>query len=84
MKAPISTKSRKPGAYFFDSLISDIESLVISAGVHALYFGHHRMLSRRFPFAIYYDFHVNTVRVIAVLDMRKNPAWIRNRLNRSP
>ena len=72
------------GAYFFDSLISDIESLVISAGVHALRFGHHRMLSRRFPFAIYYDFHANTVRVIAVLDMRRNPAWIRNRLNRSP
>jgi len=70
------------GDYFFDSLISDIESLVISAGVHALHFGHHRMLSRRFPFAIYYDFHGGIVRVVAVLDMRKNPAWIRDKLGK--
>jgi len=68
------------GSYFFDSLISDIESLAISAGVHALHFGHHRMLARRFPFAIYYDFHGDIARVVAVLDMRRNPAWTRERL----
>ena len=71
------------GSYFFDSLISDIESLSISNGVHALHFGHHRMLSRRFPFAIYYNFNDNIVRVVAVLDMRRNPAWTRKRLNPS-
>jgi hypothetical protein len=43
------------GAYFMDSLFSDIDSLILNAGVHPIYFGgYHRMLSKRFPFAIYY------------------------------
>lgn len=41
------------GEYFFDSVFSDIDSLVLFAGIHATVFGHHRMLCRRFPFAIY-------------------------------
>ncbi len=68
------------GAYFFDSLISDIESLEISGGVHAIHFGFHRMLSKRFPFAIYYNLQSNTAQVVAVLDMRRNPAWTRGQL----
>jgi len=40
------------GAYFLDSLYSDIDSLVITAGMHPKVFGdYHRMLSKRFPFA---------------------------------
>ncbi|WDN87762.1 hypothetical protein BuS5_00730 [Desulfosarcina sp. BuS5] len=42
------------GDYFWDSLISDIESLYIHAGIHRKKFGLHRMLSKRFPYAIYY------------------------------
>lgn len=68
------------GNYFFDSLISDIESLEISAGIHSRHFDFYRMLSRRFPFAIYYDFSGGTARVAAVLDMRRNPARLRERL----
>lgn len=38
------------GAYFLDSLYSDIDSLTISAGVHSVYFGkYHRLLSKRSP-----------------------------------
>ncbi len=40
------------GDYFFDSLISDLESLILYAGTHNKRFGLHGMLSRRFPFAI--------------------------------
>ena len=69
------------GVYFFDSVISDIESLEISAGVHAIHFGFHRMLSKRFPFAIYYNLQSNTAQVVAVLDMRRNPAGIRGQLS---
>jgi len=69
------------GSYFFDSLISDIESLRIFAGVHAVHFGLHRMLSRRFPFAIYYSYDGHTVWVIAILDMRRNPALIRDQID---
>ncbi len=70
----------KLGVYFFDSLISDIESLEIYAGIHSVHFGFYRMLSRRFPFAIYYNLSGSTAEVVAVLDMRRDPAWTKERL----
>jgi hypothetical protein len=39
-----------------------------------------RLLSRRFPFAVFYTFQNDTVFVQAVLDCRRDPAWIRERL----
>ncbi|MDI6794613.1 MAG: hypothetical protein QME81_17390, partial [bacterium] len=36
--------------------------------------------SNRFPFAIYYRIDNNMVLVYAVLDCRRNPAWIKDRL----
>ena len=70
------------GAYFLDSLYSDIDSLIVSAGMHSVHFGnYHRLLSKRFPFAIYYRVENQTVLVYAVLDCRRRPAWIRNRLS---
>lgn len=68
------------GGYFLDCLFSDIEALLVYAGIHQVIFGHHRCLSKRFPFAIYYSVEGNVVRVHAVLDCRKNPLWIRERL----
>ena len=68
------------GSYFFDSLLSDIESLRLSAGVHEVSFGFHCMLARRFPFAVYYEYNGRIATVVAILDMRSNPAWIRNQL----
>ena len=42
------------GKYFLDALFSDIDSLIINAGIHPVYFDkYYRMLSKRFPFAIY-------------------------------
>ena len=41
------------GEYFFDSLFSDIDSLVLYAGIHPKVFGYHRLLSKRFPYAVY-------------------------------
>lgn len=69
------------GDYFVDSLYSDIDSLLINAGTHQIYFDeYHRMLSKRFPFAIYYKVEGKTVTVYAVLDTRRNPAWTRGKL----
>ncbi len=68
------------GDYFFDCIISDIESLKIYAGIHSKHFGLYRMLSKRFPYGIYYDIFETTVVIIAVLDLRKNPDGIRNKL----
>ncbi len=67
--------------YFLDSLFSDIDSLQIYAEIHSVHFGYHRLLSKRFPFAIYYRLARKTVRVHAVLDCRRDPAWIRDRLS---
>jgi plasmid stabilization system protein ParE len=68
------------GDYFLDSLYSDIDSLIVFAGIHPLVYGRHRSLSKRFPYAIYYSVEAETVRVHAVLDCRRNPSWIRRRL----
>ena len=69
------------GGYFIDALFSDIDSLLIYAGIHPVFFGvYHRMLAKRFPFAIYYKVAGNIVSIHAVLDCRRNPAWARKRL----
>jgi plasmid stabilization system protein ParE len=68
------------GSYFLDSLYSDIDSLSYFAGIHCLIFGHHRLLSKRFPFAVYYKVVVEEILVVAVLDCRRSPSWIRKRL----
>jgi len=68
------------GDYFLDSLFFDIDSLQLYAGIHARYFGYHRLLSKRFPFAIYYRVSGKTVCVHAILDCRQNPMWIEERL----
>jgi plasmid stabilization system protein ParE len=68
------------GDYFLDSLASDIDSLQLYAGIHLKVFGFHRLLSKRFPFAAYYDLESGVIRVWAVLDCRQAPETIRRRL----
>jgi len=68
------------GPYFLDCLFSDIDSLHLYGGIHQIVFGHHRCLSKRFPFAIYYTVKGDLARIHAVLDCRRNPSWIRKRL----
>ena len=69
------------GSYFLNSLFSDIDSLHLHAGIHRVCFGlYHRLLSKRFPFAIYYTLAEDTVSIHAVLDGRRRPSWIRKRL----
>lgn len=69
------------GAYFLDSLYSDIDALALYAGIHPKPIGNlHCAMSRRFPFAIYYNLNSDVVTVMAVLDCRQNPASIVERL----
>ena len=68
------------GTYFVTSLLSDIASLYLYSGIHSIHFGFHRMLSKRFPFAVYYEIARGLTRVIAVLDMRQDPRSIRKSL----
>lgn len=69
------------GGYFLDSLFADIDSLMYYGGVHIVVEGgYHRMLAKRFPFAVYYRIESECVFVYAVLDCRRSPAWSRKRL----
>ncbi len=69
------------GAYFLANLRADIESLRIYAGIHRQAYKHyHRLLSKRFPFAVFYTVEAGTVFIQAVVDCRRDPAWVRRRL----
>lgn len=69
------------GKYFLESLVSDIESLRIFAGIHGVYFGrYYRLLSKRFPFAVYYLIEEKEIKIYAVVDCRRSPAWTRRKL----
>lgn len=61
------------GTYFLDSIFSDIESLHIYCGIHIKIKNYHRLLSKRFPYAIYYKYDETTIYIYAVLDCRSNP-----------
>ena len=69
------------GDYFVDSLMSDIGSLLLFHGVHRNACGCFRMLASRFPFGIYYVEGTDETRVVAVLDLRRDPVWIKRRVS---
>ncbi|MEI7911716.1 MAG: type II toxin-antitoxin system RelE/ParE family toxin [Verrucomicrobiota bacterium] len=72
------------GDYFQDCLFSDIESLVLHAGLHRKVFGFHRLLSKRFPYAIYYQIDAGMDAVVyRILDCRRDPKRIRDSLGQS-
>jgi plasmid stabilization system protein ParE len=64
------------GEYFFNSVVSDIESLHITAGVHRRVFGYHRLICTRFPHAVYYRLDGETIQIWRVLDCRQDPRRI--------
>lgn len=69
------------GDYFFDSLFSDIDSLILYGGIHSMFCGFHRLLSKRFPFAIYYKLNNDgNVVVWRVLDCRQDPGKTKTKL----
>ena len=76
--------AREPGVgdYCVTSLLSDIESLALYHGIHPRHWNCFRMLASRFPFGIYYVEAEQETRVVAVLDLRRNPSWIRQQVRR--
>ncbi len=62
------------GAYFLNSIMADLRSMSIYAGVHQKYeYTYYRMVCKRFPYSIYYQMDDSTVNVYAVLDDRRDP-----------
>lgn len=70
------------GDYFLDSIYAEIDSLFLYAGIHKRVFGYYRQLCRRFPYAIYYNMGDDIVSVWRVLDLRRDPTWIADQLQR--
>ena len=69
------------GEYFAACLKADIEGLRISAGSHRIvYRDYQRLLSRVFPYGIFYTSEQECAVVWAVIDLRRSPEWIRQRL----
>lgn len=68
------------GEYYLESIQADVRSLNIYAGIHENAEGFHRMLAKRFPFAIYYLFDGKCIDIYAILDCRRDPDWIAQRL----
>ncbi len=69
------------GEYFFNSLSSDIDSLILYCGIHIKVFGFYRMLSRRFPYAIYYNIEKGSeILIYRILDLRRDPKNIKSAL----
>jgi len=58
------------GDYFRSCLIAGIEALAYYGGIHAI---------ERFPFCIYYFLSSDVLLVVAVIDARRDPLWIRRR-----
>ena len=70
------------GDYFLHSLYGEIDSLIIFGGIHPVVFGYHRLLSHNFPFAVYYLLHDDVVEVWAVVDCRRNPTRMKQKLKK--
>ena len=68
------------GLYFRDSIIADLRRLGLYFGEHRIHLGYFRALSARFPYAIYYRDKESVRQVVAVLDLRRSPKWIRETL----
>ncbi|MEK7676332.1 MAG: type II toxin-antitoxin system RelE/ParE family toxin [Verrucomicrobiota bacterium] len=78
------SQDRGLGDYFLSSMKADIESLRITGGVHGVaYRDYHRLLCKTFPFAVYYTKSGREITIYAVVDCRRDPAWIRGHLEQS-
>ena len=72
------------GDYCVTSLLADIESLALYHGIHRQQHGCYRMLASRFPFGIYYLETETETRVVAALNLRRNPSRIRKQVTARP
>lgn len=71
------------GDVFADHLVAQIRELKTTHGIHPLVEGgfHRFVTDQRFPFAVYYRCDARGIFIFAVLDCRRDPATIRERLS---
>lgn len=69
------------GDYCVRTLLDEIVSLETLHGTHKIHWGVLRMLSKKFPYGIFYRDSVDEVQVIAELDLRRNPASLKKNIS---
>ena len=75
-------QERGLGAYFMSVMVSEIDALAWCAGLHVMHRDFHKAVVRKFPYSIYYKMEGDVVKVFAVLDNRRDPSWVEERLYR--
>ncbi len=70
------------GQYFLNSIDKDVTSRLSLGAIHTKKYKFHRFFTTKFTFAIYYTVVNNVLWVAAILDCRRNPNWIKNKLKR--
>jgi plasmid stabilization system protein ParE len=70
------------GHYCVTSLLDDLDELADFSGIHSRHFGYCRMIGTHFPFGIYYREHGHDTLVVAILDLRRDPNWLRKQLSK--
>ena len=70
------------GSRFLTELLAEIEGLTIQAGIHRRAFETYYVKhARRFPYSIYYYIASEIVMIDAVIDQRRDPDLITERLS---
>jgi len=69
------------GEYFESSVLADLTSLEILGGTHSMKYGLHRMLTKTFPYCVYYKMESSEVLVVvAVISQFRGDDYVKARL----
>ncbi len=72
------------GEYCVTCVFASLDRLALFSGIHSRHFEYHRMIAAPLPVGIYYREDGGNVLVIAILDLRRDPKWIRKQLRQRP
>jgi plasmid stabilization system protein ParE len=75
-----NSRSDGVGDNYLECMMGELNALLNTAGTHREMHGCFRKLIKRFPYAVYYLVHDDTVDVVAVLHQRRGHQYIRQRL----
>lgn len=62
---------------------NELEQILDCAGTHRRAGKYHRVLVQKYHIGIFYLIHDDTVDIRRVIDLRRDPRWIRRELKRS-
>ncbi len=73
-------QEQRVGDHCVTVVLRDLGNLAHLSGIHSRHHGYHRMITTAFHLGIYYREHGDDTLVVAILDLRRDPKWIRKQL----